>query len=140
MKAKVNNLVKSASVALVNCKVMKRNTVKAFVLATLFFASCTEQTPVSHIYDIPEYSIHEIAEMELDREPMVKGNIELYYKENGSWYLYGAYPLVSIYLDYDDEWREIVIFDNSYIIHFVEKESRGNFQHYVFYDGKKLYF
>lgn len=138
MKAKVNKL--GESVALLNRKAAKRSMMKVFAMSVLFLASCSERTPVSHIYDIPEYSVHEIAERVLDYNPVVKGNIELYYKENGNWYPYGAYPLVSIYLDYDDEWRDIVVFDNSYIIHFVEDESRGNFHHYVMYDGKKLYF
>lgn len=119
---------------------MKRNALKTLALSVLFLAGCTEQTPVSHIYDIPEYSVHEIAEKVLDRKPIVRGNIELYYKEDGEWYRYGIYPLVGIYIEDDDEWRDIVIFDNSYIIHFVEDETRGNFHHYVWYDGRKLYY
>ena len=140
MKAKVNHLVKSAIDAHVNSKVMKRNTMKALVLAILFLTSCTEQTPVSHLHDILDYSVHEIVEKVLDHDPIIRGNIELYFVEDGNWYLYGIYPLVSVYIDYDDEWHDIVVFDDSYIIHFVENESRGNFQHYVVYDRKQLYF
>lgn len=119
---------------------MKRKALKLLALVSLFLAGCAEETPVSHIYNIPRYTTDEIAERVLNHDYIMKGDIELYYKQDGAWCFYGTFPLVSIYIEPDNEWRDIVVFDNGYIIHFVEDESLGNFRHYVLYDGKKLYF